>query len=621
MSLQVPASFFENVSSNTKFLTLAKNLQRYEFNVVPTKELVNILVDYILTNINISSLVSCPFASMWTSEEFDNFTISEDYETKIAILTANVEKILKKQTYDKKVDATLADYIKRIICHVIGGVLGGFKVLNTLPEEDKWSSDIDYIRSKKHENIRNYVFTRLSTLSGGGIISCLEYDHGCAFLEDTYEINPKNNVYVLKHEHNPHSKENGGKMIDNICFMQLDESVHKDNQSKGIYFTSNFQITVRSKDDIILNMQKSGSKYFENYDLYKDRFAVLRIRNVDEHHGVFGEQTDFVLLHMKSVGSKKDILTKNTNEYKFIRELNNAFQSENILSGGDINAPLWGRDGGYLKLSDIDMMNYPFKELHTHDDEGFPFYKLPLLSDYEDDAVIPKLRVPDLNNTQAILQKFGQRKYNTDLLHGVVKDTYVESSALYPDLRGVDFKETVTIPLIDKKHFWSSDHQVIQHTFVKKSEYTEESCSPVVFDIFNTLSDCCSTDQHFSTILKTNADREIAKKYFAEILSKVIDTITFTESGAEKVNDYRMDIEGRLSVQSPLPILSKVSPVLHNSDVEDNTESNKNDIVYNIINELPTFGDVIIDIIRFLTNYYKEVFVVFVALYLAMCLL
>ena len=95
--------------------------------------------------------------------------------------------------------------------------------------------------------------------------------------------------------------------------------------------------------------------------------------------------------------------------------------------------------------------------------------------------------MPNLNNTQAILQKFGQRKYNTDLLHGIVKDTYVESSALYPDLRGVDFEETVTIPLIDKEHFWSSDHQVIQHTFVKKSEYTEENSSPVIFDIFNTF--------------------------------------------------------------------------------------------------------------------------------------
>ena len=622
MSLAVSPSFFENVSSDTKLLKLVKDIRRDEFTVSPTKALVSSLVDYIIKNINVDNLAMCPFAKLWTPEEFTDFQIATDYHVKKLMLTKNVKKILEKQTYDKKVDATLADYIKRLNCHVIGGVLGGFKVMNTIHIEEQTCSDIHYIRSRKHENILEYVLSRLSLHPGGGIVSCLENDHGCAFMKDTYDVSWSNNTYILNQEHNPHSVVNGGNMTFNICFKSLNGDIHKDNQAKGIYYTSNFEITERSRDEIIEQMKLTGSTRFGDFQLYEDRFAVLHIKNVHDTQPkrVFGDGIDFVLLHMKSVGTKKDILTKNSKEYEFIREVNNAYQSKNILSGGDINAPLWGRDGGYLKLTDADMMDYPFKELPTHDDPKFPFYGLPLLSMYDDDAVATKERVPTLENTQAILGKYGARKYHTDLLYGNVEGVVVEESGVYPDLRGVALEnddcrksidEQVTIPLIDKKHFWGSDHQVMQHTMAGVRSESVEDVDRIVFDIYNTLSECCSTDQHFD--LDTGAERKEALKDYAVLLSNMITHIDFSKSAAKKIEVYESEKvidEERGSFQSPLPRTetSAEPEILPLTDEKEQTTQN-------IIDELPTKGEVIVEMIRFVSIYYREIFIVMMCTY------
>ena len=319
-------------------------------------------------------------------------------------------------------------------------------------------------------------------------------------------------------------------------------------------------------------MTETGNdKYIGDFDKYAERFSVVYITDVVPVDHMFNN-TPFVLLHNKSCGSKIDILDKNSKEYRFIRTVKDTFEDSEsgFLMGGDVNAPLLGEDNGYMKISEKDTALYPVRRTYDCDDhETFMFYGLEFLSPYDVGAVGYKRRKDDLSEcSQCIIGKYDNRNYHTDFMYGKNMYFNIESCALHPDLRQIKLQsedgervkcgKQVRFPLIDTLHFWGSDHQTTEH--VLSSDLHKAS-----FVLYNTLSNCCSNDQHFKSNL-TYSEIARAKAEYLNLLNETVKHVTFTkeyhdlatEMGIMKAYDERIAEETEKLHKNMQDVLSAI---------------------------------------------------------------
>ena len=114
-------------------------------------------------------------------------------------------------------DKRFGDYLQRLTWNVIGDALGGFSVMTSIPEAEKTMSDVAYLKSHKKKNMQDYITMSLSKHKYGGIVACLEHDHGCVF-----------DGGVLTANENPFSSKNSeGEMGFDIHYIELNPTVHK----------------------------------------------------------------------------------------------------------------------------------------------------------------------------------------------------------------------------------------------------------------------------------------------------------------------------------------------------------------------------------------------------------
>ena len=537
------SEFLGNVSSSPELIKFAKSVKRDGFSIDVTKLLVEKYVSFIECYIDQNKLVASPHAKEW-----DTTNDSVSYHEKKMHLIKTVTNMITKQSYDEKVDKSFGDYLKRLTCNVIGDALGGFSVMSTIPEAEKTMSDIGYLKSNKKKNMRDYITKTLSTYEYGGIVACLEHDHGCVF--DGGALTADENQFS--------SNNSDSEMGFDIHYIELNPNVHKDNSAKGIYYTSNFTIEERSSCFIKEKMKETGNdKYIGDFDKYDERFSVLYITDVGTEDDPMFYGTPFVLLHNKSCGSKMDILEKNSKEYRFIRTVKDTFEENDngFLMGGDINVPLLGEDNGYMKISEKDTALYPVRRSYDCDDhETFMFYGLEFLSPYDIGSVGFKKRKDDISEcSQCIIGKYDSRNYHTDYMFGKNINFTIDSCALHPDLRRINLQgedgervkcgKQVRFPLIDTLHFWGSDHQAVEHGLNGTSHKAN-------FVIYNTLSNCCSNEQHFKSNLEYSEIAK-AKVEFLNLLNETVKHVTFTtkyvdlasEMGITKTHDEHIEEE------------------------------------------------------------------------------
>ena len=346
-------TFFRDVNTNPELVDFMKTIERKSFHTNPNVFDIYTFVDFIYTFIDYEKLIESPHASEWKAISKKRSGSEDEQQDHIKNQIKDIIKnVLTKQIHNEKVDNTFSSYIKRIICNTIGDVCGGFKITDLRPPTENLVDAMQYIRDNKHTYMREYISTRLWKNPAGGFVTCLENDHGCVFTKKCLKTRSSDSNIVLN------ANNTGKKNKHNICFIQLNPDIHKANQAKGIYYTSNFHISEVSFENIQARMNNYGfKKHAKLLTKYNDRVSVCCVHNVDEtnrtKNSFWYNKKYLIILHNKSVGTKNDI-KKNTEEYTCIRKIIDSYGTkregnvagDDILVLGDFDLPLWGQDNG-----------------------------------------------------------------------------------------------------------------------------------------------------------------------------------------------------------------------------------------------------------------------------------
>lgn len=584
---QFTTEFLRDVNTNPKFVDYMKTIGRSNFHTMPMTYDVNTFVDFIYNYIDYKELIKSPHATEWHSISVKTDCTKEEYEEHIkSQIAVIVKKIITKQFHNEKVDNTFSSFIKRIICNVIGDVCGGFRITDLRPSSKDQVDPMQYIRENKHTYMREYIHDRLFKNSTGGFVVCLENDHGCVFSKSHLKDSSMKNLVYKRITDEP------SKICENsICYLQLGDC--KGNQAKGIYYTGNYTVDEVNFEDIQQNMNNYGFKEHAKLLVkYKDRFSVCCVRNnkytdyKEQKYSFWYKKKYFIIVHNKSVGTKKDI-KNNAEEYACMRKLIDSYATSNNDKGitkikgayteyvytkkykedvfvlGDFNIPLWGKDNGYLKLEPEDRKTYPIQEVYEGDHETFMTKNLELYSTWNNNEVGFKDRSPDwMQNSQAGIGKRtiptdGPRNYHTDMVFGNIelyhswKPTIIESK-LYPEPWYGEWPVKMTFPLVSTDLTWFSDHQSMEMTI--GDNCGKDSAFTMV--VLNTLSDCCSGQQHMKRSFNKKTVENIREEFaglLVEYIHKctvfdvnVIDEFQKTFNKGVIVNDKPEDDETNL---------------------------------------------------------------------------
>jgi len=522
--------FFRDVNTNPELVDFMKTIERNSFHTNLNTFDIDTFVDFIYNFIDYEKLLESSHASEWKAISKKTSGSEEEQQDHIKKqMTDIVKNVLTKQFHNEKVDNTFGSFIKRIICNTIGDVCGGFKVTDLRLLAINQVDPMQYIRDNKPAYMREYISNRLWKNPAGGFVVCLENDHGCVFTKNGLKTRSSDSNIVLS------ANYNGQPNKHDICYLELNPETHKANQAKGIYYTGNYCINEVDFEDIQSNMIHSDYKKHANLiTKYKDRVSVCVIYNVNEtdtnEDSFWYKKKHLIILHNKSVGTKKDI-KKNAEEYACMRKLVDSYtvnsNADNVLVVGDFNLPLWGQDNGYLKLEPEDRKTYPIQKTYEGDHETFITKNLELYSTWHNDEVGYKDRTSDwMQNSQAgtgkrTIPEDGPRNYHTDMVFGNVKlndgsNPVIMKSKLYPTPNASDGTK-YAFPMVSPELTWFSDHQSAELTMSD----TRGEKSAFVMDVLNTLSDCCSGQQHF----KRSFNKETVEHARQEFTTLLIDYI------------------------------------------------------------------------------------------------
>ena len=536
--------FLRDVNSNPELVNFMKTIDRESFHTCPTSCDINMFVNFIYKYIDINELIKSPHATEWEaiSVKADGSWVEQAQHIK-SQMSDVVRKIITKQFHNKTVDNTFSNFIKRIICNVIGDVCGGFKITDLRPQSNENVDAMQYIRTNKQKDMKTYISDRLFKQENGGFVVCLENDHGCVFERSHWFSELKNAVYTRIDDTSQR------KDTDSICYLQIGDC--KGNQAKGIYYTGNYSVSEVKFEDVQQRMVDYG--FTDHHKLitnYKDRFSVCCVHNTtetdnDDYKNTFWyKKKYFIILHNKSVGTKSDI-KKNAEEYACMRKLIDSYATSNdsecstkhdkedVLVLGDFNLPLWGKDNGYLKLEPSDRKTYPIQEIYEDEHETFMTKNLELYSTWNNNDVGYKDRSADwMQNSQAGIGKRtipedGPRCYNTDMVFGNIKlnndwgPTIIESK-LYPESHYCECTK-IAFPLVSPELTWFSDHQSMEMTMYD----CEDSKTEFTLTVLNTLSDCCSGQQHMNRKFNKESLEQIRDELATLLVDYVHNSITF----------------------------------------------------------------------------------------------
>ena len=549
--------FLRDVNTNPELIDFMKTIERVNFHTNPTLFDIHAFVDFIYNFIEIEKLIESPFASEWKAISLKADGSKEKQEQHIKEqMYPIVKDVLTKKIDNKKVDNTFSNYIKRIICNVIGDVCGGFKITDIRSPAKDQVDAMQYIRDNKHTYMRTYITEQLFKTPTGGFVVCLENDHGCVFSgKGVGQSCIKNSVYKKP------SADLNSNDKDSICYLQLDPTIHKANQAKGIYYTGNYIVNEVSFDDIkkrMLDVQYTKSA--ELLAAYKDRVSVCEVSHNTETNknmkSFWYKKKYLIILHNKSVGTKKDI-KKNAEEYACMRKLIDAYattnkvsfqngnkktktragtktiEKEDVFVVGDFNLPLWGQDNGYLKLSPEDKKSYPIQETYEGDSETFMTKNLELYSTWDNDEVGYKDRTSDwMQNSQAgpgkrTIPEDGPRNYHTDMVFGNInlekhKKPVILESKLHPNPNSCTCTK-YAYPMVGDDITWFSDHQSMELTM--SDERGEEAA--FVMDVLNTLSGCCSGQQHMKRSFSKNTVAALREEFATLLVGYIKTSVSF----------------------------------------------------------------------------------------------
>jgi len=298
--------------------------------------------------------------------------------------------------------------------------------------------------------------------------------------------------------------------IEGMSVHTFDESVHKGNMSKTLYFPDTHQVTELTPEQVTAYMTEAG-KSTKDFEKYQDRFGVVHVQGT-EGSGLFENGYHIICVHLKSVATKNDF-KKNQPEYAFIKSVINSFEG-NVMLMGDFNAPIFEEGIKHFGLKETDRSTYPVMD--GGDDHDFNLtHGFTRVSTYSLDDVAVKERSANSGiNPQAPLGKAGPRQYNTDHVFIKTIEEITMESKLYPTPKD---GEVLVLPRLTDTpaEDWVSDHQAVITTI---------NGTKVV--VYNTLSDCCSDSQAFKDAMSGHTV-DVARQEFNEILAELTNIIVY----------------------------------------------------------------------------------------------
>jgi hypothetical protein len=463
----------QNVKSREEFLEKLGSITKEQLTVAlllcDLDEIKDKMADYIIKYIDTDKLVAGSHSDSWeetVSEEMDETQRREFYKSK-------VDEILLVSLSEKN-DKTLSSYLKKIIANFLMGELGGFLIADK--RTDLSTSAISRLKTVNRLRMKHF----LKEVVKSGVVFCPEHDQEA--ITD----------------------------IEGMSVHTFDESVHKGNMSKKLYFPDTHQVIELTPEEVTAYMTEAG-KSTKDYEKYQDRFGVVHVQG-PEGSGLFENGYHIICVHLKSVATKNDFV-KNGKEYAFIKSVINSFEG-NVMLMGDFNAPVFEEGIKHFGLKETDRSTYPVMD--GGEDHDFNLtHGFTRVSTYSLDDVAVKERSANSGiNPQAPLGKAGQRQYNTDhvFIRTIVKITM--ESKLYPTPKD---GEVLVLPLLTDTpaEDWVSDHQAV----ITK-------VNGITVGVYNTLSDCCSDSQAFKDTLSGHTV-DVARQEFNEILAALTNIIVY----------------------------------------------------------------------------------------------
>ena len=432
---------------------------------------------FIESNIDIEKLKKSGHAKSWDS----HLEVPEDREERLAVIREIVTKTLQVSSKDKD-DKTLADYIYRLLGNILESQLGGFMVSSDLPSGAP--TPMQFLKEHKQTFLEHYL--RNTT---HGLTFCPEHDQ--EIVTD----------------------------IPGTLGIRLNPEVHHGNMSKVLYFREDLKIRELCKEEIQVQMVKSG-KSIVSYDDNEDRFSLIEVEG--PKGSLFEHKTIVFLYHLKSVGSRKDFESdKFKNIYRFTKDLQDSFKGERRICMGDYNAPEFDEGTAHFGLKAEHLHDYPIRYGGDESDSHL-LYGFTNVTTYPQSHISTKERMADMKrNAQAPRGKHGKRTYYTERVVVDIPEEVNFTSQLFPQPQvgerlvtphcAGSITDGVFAPDMEKS--WLSDHQAL-----------ETVVNGMPLKVFNTLSDECSTSQPFKAGL-TADEIAVADEEYTLIFRDLINMI------------------------------------------------------------------------------------------------
>ena len=433
---------------------------------------------FIESNIDIEKLKKSGHAKSWDA----NLEVHEDQEERLAVIREIVTKTLQVSSKDKD-DKTLADYIYRLLGNILESQLGGFMVSSDLPSGAP--TPMQFLKAHKQAFLEHYL--RNTT---HGLTFCPEHDQ---------EI-------VMD--------------IPGTLGIRLNPEVHHGNMSKVLYFREDLKIHELSKEEIQVQMVKSG-KSLKAYDDNEDRFSLIEVEGPEG--SLFEQKTIVFLYHLKSVGSREDFESHKFKDiYRFTKNLQDSFKGQRRICMGDYNAPEFDEGTAHFGLKAEHLPDYPVRYGGDETDCHL-LYGFTNVTTYPESHISTKERMADMKrNAQAPRGKKGKRTYYTERVVVDIPEEVDFTSRLFPQPQAGErlvtphcagsFEGDVFTP--DMENSWLSDHQALE---------TEVNGMPL--KVFNTLSDECSTSQPFKAELTADEIATADEEYtiiFRDLINMIM---------------------------------------------------------------------------------------------------
>ena len=440
---------FVNMSSpeGLDFLSRTSSIPIKDFQINISPELIQKFLDFIKSErFDLDVLVNSHHSFLWEKDNSMNDELKKQ----------TIQKILNPESYSHiNSFKSLSNYFYQVSNHVMGDTCSGFTILKN-PESRVKISGIDFL----HKNKESFLQKRIQSLLAekNSLVYLTEYD-------------------FLKMDLSEHSSE----------MLILNPEIHEGNNGKALCYRQGLLVSEFTEDDIRKLLQEHYSEeILESYEKFKQRFSLVDMDDIT-----------LLLIHSKSVGSKKDI-QKNREIYDFLCQVKNMFLDSPCIMMGDFNIPLPSEENGHLGYTSQTLENYPLrdeeswlqwvwrqtKSMFFNDTEDY-INKGFTRAIYDPEQVIGKARSDNgFFNSQVFRGKFyDDRNYNTDQI-------FVNFPS--PNLKAEMFPKRSEVPLIpyigkslDASDSHLSDHQILQ----SRISYLDSSYS---ISTFNALSNCCS---------------------------------------------------------------------------------------------------------------------------------